>query len=127
MLAEKDSAKQAELRRQATTSDYAICSVDAVTENGEFAMVDASGTRIVLPYSAGKMIFVVGSQKIVKDVPTAWERVHNYVYETESARVRQVYKGAKGSTLANKFEVATAGPYNQGRFHFVLVEEPVGY
>lgn len=128
MLSEKDKEKQAELRRQATTSDYAISSVDAITQNGEFALVDASGTRLVLTHSASKgVVYIVGTQKIVKDMDSAWERIKSYVYETESARVRKVYAGAPGSTLANSLVVNTSHPYNKGRFHFVLVKEIVGF
>lgn len=128
MLAEQDKEKQAELRRQATTSDYAISSVDAITEKGEYALVDASGTRVVLTHSASKgVVYVVGAQKIVKDMDSAWERIKSYVYETESARVRKTYAGVPGSTLANSLVSATAGPYNKGRFHFVIVNEVVGF
>lgn len=128
MLAEKDATKQAELRRQANTADYAISSVDAITQEGEFALVDASGTRVVLTHSAAKgVVYVVGAQKIVKDVDSAWERIKSYVYETESARVRKQYPGAAGSTLANSLIVNNQQPYAKGRFHFVIVNEVVGF
>lgn len=128
MLAEKDKEKQADMRRQATTSDYAISSVDAVTQNGEFALVDASGTRVVLTHSATKgVVYIVGAQKIVKDMDTAWERIKSYVYETESARVRKTYAGVPGSTLANSLVVNTSHPYNKGRFHFIIAKEVIGF
>lgn len=126
VLAEKDAKKQAELRRLATTSDYALSSVDAVTENGEFIIVDASGTRVVVAHAASKVILVVGAQKIVKDMDTAWERVKKYTYETESARIRKVYEGMSGSTLANVF-INNSAPFNKGHFHFVILEEAAGF
>lgn len=127
VLSEKDPEKQKELRRLATTSDYAISTVDAVTEDGQFVVVDASGTRVVVVHAASKVIFVVGSQKLVKDLDTAFDRVHNISYPTESARVRVVYPGAAGSTLANTFVGKTSLPYNKGKFHFLIVEENVGF
>ncbi|KAG0001429.1 hypothetical protein BGZ65_003497, partial [Modicella reniformis] len=47
ILAEKDPAKQAELRRiLGTTVDYFLTSMCAVTENGEMSHGDFSGTKV---------------------------------------------------------------------------------
>lgn len=126
MLAEKEPSKQANLRRLGLTADYALSSIDAVTESGEFIQVDASGTRVGFAYAAGQMIYVVGTQKIVKDMNEAWERVRTYSWENESARVRLTSPGAKGSTIANAI-INFSVPYQKGKFHFLFVEEPVGY
>lgn len=126
MLAEKDTKKQAELRRQSSIADFGISSVDALTEGGEFVVADASGSRVVLAHAPGKTIYVVGAQKVVKDMDTAMERLKKYSFETESARIRKTYEGMAGSTLANVF-VNSAAPFNKGHFHFVILEEAVGY
>lgn len=126
VLAEKDAAKQAKLRRQAATSDFALSTVDALTETGEFIAADASGTRVVVFHAAEKVVLVVGSQKIVKDLPTAHQRLQQYVYETESARIRATYPGMPGSTIANLLESRSA-PFATGHFHFIIVEEQVGF
>ena len=126
MLAEKDPVKQAHIRRLSATSDYAISSVDAVTEEGEFLMADASGTRIVVAHAAGKVIFIVGSQKIVKDMDTAFDRLHSLTFVTESARMRTAIPGIAGSTIANVL-IGNTAPFAKNRFHFLIVEEPVGF
>src|SRR3989344_1524350 len=63
ILAEKDPAAQALLRRKALISDYYLGSVHALSETGE--MVIASNTGSQLPhivYSSPNIIFVVGAQ-----------------------------------------------------------------
>jgi L-lactate utilization protein LutB len=127
LLAEKDAQKQAALRRQAAIADFGIATVDAVTESGEFVMVDASGTRVVLALAPEKTVLVVGGQKLVKDMDTAWERVKTYSYVTESARMRAFYNGqVPGSTISNSYVSSTA-PFQKGHFHLILIEEQVGY
>jgi hypothetical protein len=45
VLAEKDFAKAAELRRIYQVSDYFLSSVPAISEQGEFIVADAAGNR----------------------------------------------------------------------------------
>ena len=53
VVAEKDAAKQTDLRREANLSDYYLTSVAALAETGELVIVDASGSRVSgLPFTA---------------------------------------------------------------------------
>ncbi len=66
ILAEKDQAKAAALRRQSMTADYFLSSVTAVTEEGDITVCDLTGSRVgAFNYAAGNLLIVIGSNKIV--------------------------------------------------------------
>lgn len=106
VLAEKDMAKQGPLRRAALSADYTLTTVDAVTHDGHFAVSDASGTRVGSFTASGQLIIVIGANKIVKDDEEARDRLHNYTFPLESARVRAAY-GWPSSAIANEIYVNT--------------------
>jgi len=87
--------------------------------------VAASATSSQLgPYSntAGKVIFVVGSQKIVPDLETALRRIREYVLPWEEAQVR---KAANIGTFVGKILIIEREWIN-GRMTVILVREPIG-
>src|SRR5258708_22431039 len=101
IVAEKDPAKQGELRRQAVLSDYYLGSVHALAETGESVVASASGSQ--LPHIVGtspNLIFVVGTQKIVPTLSDALARVKEYVFPLEDQRMKSV--GYPGSVLAKE-------------------------
>jgi hypothetical protein len=70
-----------EIRRLTASPDVMLGSVHAVTETGSLVVASASGSQLG-PYAsgAGKVIFLVGTQKIVSDLEGAMRRIHEYVY-----------------------------------------------
>ncbi|HXX78276.1 MAG TPA: LUD domain-containing protein, partial [Ktedonobacteraceae bacterium] len=66
-----------EIRKLISAPDYMLGSVNAITEEGILVLTSASAGQIG-PYAstAGKVILVVGSQKIVPDLETALKRIH---------------------------------------------------
>jgi len=128
ILAEKDMTKQHDLRRRYNVCDYFISSVTAVCETGEFTVCDLSGTRTgPFAHSAGKIIVVIGAQKIVKDYNEAVERTEKYCLPLESARARIAYK-VPGSAINNFVAIRSGNPYGApGRFHIVIVKESLGF
>ncbi|CAG8511914.1 32530_t:CDS:2 [Racocetra persica] len=128
VLAETDMGKQMEIRRtKGSTVDYYLSSASAITEDGVIVGCDLSGTRIG-PWAstAGKLIIVSGTNKIVKNEEEANERVYKYSLELESARVRLAYK-LPASTVVNYSVIKNANPFNPKRVHVVLIEESLGY
>jgi len=86
-----DRATQAnEIRRLIAAPDTVVGSVNALTEDGILVATSATSGQIG-PYAntAGKVIFVVGSQKIVPDLEMALKRVRDYVLPWEDEQVRQ--------------------------------------
>ena len=80
-----------EIRKLIAAPDFMLGSVNAITEEGILVVTSASAGQMG-PYasSAGKVILVVGSQKIVPDLETALRRIHDYVLPWEDTQVRQV-------------------------------------
>lgn len=125
VLAEKDAAKQATLRRLAYGADYAFMSCDAVTHDGDFAAADASGTRVGIFHACGQAIIVIGANKIVPTLADAEDRIRNYCYTMESARVRAAY-GWASSNVSNYFVCHTQG-LMPSKFQFIIVKESLGF
>src|SRR5215212_11973190 len=72
-----DRATQAqEIRKLGGVPDYAAGSVHAVTEEGQVLIASNTGSQLG-PYAsgAGKVIWVVGAQKLVKDSNEAIRRI----------------------------------------------------
>jgi L-lactate utilization protein LutC len=120
-----DRATQAgEIRRLGAAPDVMLGSVHAVTETGSLVVASATGSQLG-PYAsgAGKVIFVVGAQKVVADVEEGLRRVHEHVLPLEDARALVAYgvKSSVNKTLIIDREVAP------GRITVVLVDEAVGF
>ncbi len=76
------------------------------------------------PYAstAGKVILVVGSQKIVPDLETALRRIRDYVLPWEDAQVRKVM--TIGSFVGKILLVERE--WVDGRMTVILVRKPIG-
>jgi len=132
ILAETDMGKQAELRRKlGNTADYFLSSVSAITEAGEFVLADWSGTRTgPFAHGAGKIIVVVGANKIVPTYKEAKRRTKKFCLPFESARVRIAYAtwGVKASQINNFLAVRGANSFATNRIHFIIVKnEALGF
>lgn len=65
-----------EIYRKTFGCDAFFTSANAVTENGELYCVDGNANRVAaITYGPEKVIFIVGANKIVKDIPAAVKRV----------------------------------------------------
>ena len=112
-----------EIRKLVGSPDYLVGSVQAVTEDGVLVSVSATGSPLgQFASSAGKVILVVGSQKIVPDLETALKRVHQYVLPWEDAQVRKVV--STGSFVGKI--LITEREWVSDRMTVVLVRQPIG-
>ena len=120
-----DRAVQAdEIRRLSVSPDVMLGSVHAVTETGSLVTASASGSQLG-PYvsGAGKVILVVGTQKIVPDLQEALRRVEEYVYPLEDARALAAYGLHSG---VNKILIVNR-EFTPDRITVVLCDEPLGF
>ncbi len=112
-----------EIRKMVAAPDFMLGSVNAVTEDGVLVAASATGSQLG-PYAgtAGKVILVVGSQKIVPDLETALRRMREYVLPWEDAQVRKVVSSGSfvGKILIVEREWVT------GRMTVILVRKPIG-
>ncbi|HYA98905.1 MAG TPA: LUD domain-containing protein [Ktedonobacteraceae bacterium] len=112
-----------EIRKLISAPDYMLGSVNAITEEGILVLTSASAGQMG-PYAstAGKVILVVGSQKIVPDLETALKRIHAYVLPWEDAQLRQVLN--IGSFVGKTLLIEREGV--EGRMTVILVRQPIG-
>jgi hypothetical protein len=112
-----------EIRRLSSAPDVMLGSVQAVTEAGQLVVTSASGSQIG-PYAsgAGKLILVVGSQKLVPDLDTAFRRIQEYVFPWEDARLREQL----GIGTAITRTLIIERDFRPGRTTIILVREPIG-
>ena len=112
-----------QIRKIMAAPDVMLGSVQAVTLDGALLAASYSGSQIG-PYAAtaGRVILVVGSQKIVPDLATAIRRTREEVQPYEDARLREQL--GVGTQLA-KLLVIYLEP-RPGRTTVILVREPVG-
>jgi hypothetical protein len=123
-LSRMDRKTQAdEMRKIAAAPDFMLGSVHALTEDGMLVIVSATGSQLgPLAFGAGKVILVVGSQKIVPDLDTAFRRVHEHVMPWEDARLRAA--AGIGTTLGKVLLLERE--FSPGRTTVVLVRKPIG-
>jgi hypothetical protein len=120
-----DRATQAdEIRRLGAAPDVMLGSVHAVTETGALLAASMSGSQLG-PYvsGAGRVILVVGTQKIVSNLEEGLSRINEYSFPLEDARAQAAYgiHSAVNKVLIINREIVP------DRITVVLVDEPLGF
>jgi len=125
ILAEKNPAKQMELRKKSVTSEYMVGSVHAVVETGEVLVVNATGSSIPgYSFSSDNVIWVVGIQKIVPTVEEGFKRLREYCFPLEDKRMKSI--GYPGSTLG-KFLLFEKEIMESRKITLIFVNEKLGF
>jgi hypothetical protein len=117
-----------EMRKLGAAPDVAVGSAHAVTESGTVIVASLTGSQLPsYAYGAGTVIWVVGTQKIVKDVEEGLGRINDYVVGLESARARKAYGLPDGfSTFPSKI-LLFSREVQPGRAKVVFVNEALGF
>jgi hypothetical protein len=112
-----------EIRKLTAAPDFMLGSVAAITLEGTLVAASATGSQLA-GYAAGggRLILVVGSQKIVPDLEAALRRIDEIVFPYENGRVQAQLNV---DTILEKV-LLIYGEWNAGRTTVVLVREPVG-
>ena len=113
-----------EIRKLRSSPDYMIGSVQAITETGQVLTSSFGGSQLgAYAYGSAKVIWIVGTQKLVKDLDEGFRRIEEYSYPLEDARLLAALgmHSAVGKTLIVNREVVP------GRITIVLVKEELGY
>jgi hypothetical protein len=114
----------ADIRRLSSAPDVMLGSVHAVTETGSLIAASAGGSQLG-PYAAGagRVILVVGTQKIVSDLDEGLRRIDEYAFPLEDARAQAAYgrhSGVNKVLIINRELVP-------GRITVVFVDEVLGF
>jgi L-lactate utilization protein LutC len=113
-----------EIRKLRSSPDYIIGSVQAITETGQVMTSSFGGSQLgAYAYGSAKVIWVVGTQKLVKNLDEGFRRIEEYSYPLEDARLLAAFgiHSAVSKTLIVNREVVP------GRITIVLVKEELGY
>jgi len=121
-----------ELMREGMRADYVFTSVPAISEKGDLVTCCMTGTRTgAFAQTAKTLVVVAGTNKIVDSYEKCKQRMNEYAYPLESARVRIVFKNFPNVTSsAINFSGSIRGPnpYDPtNRLHVILVKQHLGY
>ncbi|HVN53970.1 MAG TPA: LUD domain-containing protein [Anaerolineaceae bacterium] len=120
-----DRVKQGrEFRKLASSPEYMLGSVHAVTETGQVVVGSGGGSQIG-PYAFGasKVIWVVGAQKLVPTLEDGMRRLQEYVYPLENERMQALV--SRPAHLNQTLIVN--GSLQPGRLTLVIVKEKLGF
>ncbi|MFH1481087.1 MAG: lactate utilization protein [Pseudomonadota bacterium] len=124
------------LRRQGLTADVMIAGSNAITLDGRLVNLDGSGNRVAaMAYGPGKVILVVGMNKVAPDLESAMARVKHY-----AAPVNAIRLGLGNPCVETGLCADCRSPQRicniwsiierqmiKGRIHVKLVGENLGY
>ena len=117
------ATQQAEIRRLAASPDVLVGSVHAITEQGQVLVASAAGNQLgAAAFGASQVIWVVGTQKLVRTLDDGLRRIREYCHPLEDARTRVAYgqPSAVNKILIVNGEVP-------GRITIVLVKQNLGF
>ncbi len=135
-----------EIYRKAFCADTYLTSANAVTMNGELYNVDGNSNRVAaIAYGPKSVIFIVGCNKVVKDLDEAVLRVkqtaapQNTVrlqLDTPCSKTGECLKCADGKDTASGCRsekriccsyLVSAYQRHKNRYKVILVAQPLGY
>jgi len=119
-----DREKEADkIRILRSTPDFIIASVHAVTKKGEVLIASNTGSQLAgYTAGAGKVIWVVGVQKIVDNLDEGFKRVYDYVLPKESEKLKKLYGVPSNVSKLLIFNKEVA----KDRVTLIFVNESVG-
>jgi len=124
MFAMNRETQGREIRKLVSGPDYTAGSVHAVTEDGHVLIASNTGSQLG-PYTsgAGKVIWVVGAQKLVKDFNEGFRRIEEHVLPLEEVHMQELYKV---STAISKVLIVNR-EIRPNRITMIIVKEEIGF
>lgn len=118
------------------SADWYLTSANAVTRDGALVNIDGTGNRVAaMSWAAGKIIYVVGINKITGDLDSAMDRVRNIASPPNAVRTGAntpcVTLGYcvdcnSPQRICNVFTVIPRCPLGR-ESHVIIVGEELGY
>jgi LUD domain len=124
MFAMNRETQGREIRKMLGAPDYAAGSVHAVTEDGRVLIASNTGSQLgAYASSAGNVIWVVGAQKLVKDLTEGMRRIEEYVLPLEEEHMQQLYH--VGTNVSKVLIVNRE--IRPNRITMIIVKETLGF
>jgi hypothetical protein len=120
------NADSREKKKLGAAAEYALGSVHAVTEDGHVLIASNSGSNLPTnAYGADKVIWAVGTQKIVKNIEEGMKRLYEYTLPLESDRANKAYNMTAGSFVSKLliFNKETV----KDRVTLIFIKENIGF
>lgn len=110
-------------RKIGSDANYSVGSVHAITENGTILIASATGSQLsAYAYASAKIIWVVGTQKIVKNNEEGIQRINEYSFPLEDERAKIVYKS--NSKIGKILMINSETP---GRMTVLFLKQNIGF
>ena len=115
------------MQKLGAAPEYAVGSVHAVTLDGHVFIASNTGSQLpAYVYASTHVIWVVGTQKIVKDDKDAMKRIYDYILPKESVRLGQQYGNPGIKSNVSKVLIVNK-EFNPERINIILVKEELGF
>lgn len=113
-----------EMNKLGATPACAIGSVHAVTEDGKVLVASNTGSQLpAYAYAAQHVIWMVGTQKIVKNLEEGLKRIYEYCLVRESERMQKI---AGKTSFVSKILIVNR-EIKEKRITMVLIKDVVGF
>lgn len=114
-----------EMQKLGAAPEYAVGSVHAVTEDGKVIIASNSGSQLpAYAYASAHVIWIVGTQKIVKNLDAGMKRIYDYVLPLESEHMHKLY-GIQKSNVSKLLIINKE--INPQRITLIFVKEKLGF
>ncbi len=115
-----------EMNQLGAAPEWTVGSVHAVTEDGHVLIASNTGSQLgAYAYGALNVIWVVGTQKLVKDTEEGLKRIYEYVLPLESDRANKAYNISTGSFVSKLLIINKE--IKPGRITLIFVGEKLGF
>ena len=115
-----------DMQKLGAAPDWVVGSVHAVTQDGKVIIASNTGSQLgAYAYGSLNVIWVVGTQKIVKDLDEGMNRINEYVLALESERANKAYNISSGSNVSKVLIINKE--IRPGRITLIFVGEKLGF
>jgi hypothetical protein len=115
-----------EMQKLGAAPEYVVGSVHAVTQDGKLLIASNTGSQLpAYAFGASHVIWVVGTQKIVKDEEEGKKRIYEYVLPLESERINKLNNITAGSFVSKL--LAINRERKPDRLNVIFVKEKLGF
>jgi L-lactate utilization protein LutC len=96
---ESPNKEEVNTRKLGAAPEWTIGSVHAVTQDGKIVIASNTGSQLpAYAHGSKKVIFIIGTQKIVRNLDKAFKRIYEHSLPLESERAKKAY-GVPGSSV----------------------------
>lgn len=126
LIAMNRETQARDMRKLGASPDWAIGSVHAVTVDGDVMIASNTGSQLAAyAQGAGQVIWVVGTQKIVKNKEDGFRRIYEHSLPMESARMSA--RLGKPFTSDVRKILIVEKEVRPGRTTMIFVREVLGF